>query len=72
MQQFPGIATSSARLEDLAKAGVYAAPLQGVEKCEQPVLRLIAPALLSVERLDPGQRRLLQCKVGVQCRPGWS
>ena len=40
--------------------------LQRVEECEQPVPRLVAATLLSIERLDPGQRRLLQCKMGVQ------
>lgn len=42
------------------------AKLQCIEEGEQPIPRLIASSLLPFERLDLGQRRLLQCEVCVQ------
>ena len=53
------------RIKWIAEASPRA-KLQRIEESEQPIPGLVAPALLSVERLDLGQCRLLQCEVGVQ------
>jgi hypothetical protein len=53
------------RSKEIAEASPHA-KLQRIEEGEQPIPGLIASVLLPVERLDPGQRRLLQGEVGVQ------